>query len=123
MDWNEVMIAGRLTHDPDIRETKNGDLVANLSIAVNRQWQNRLGERQEQTAFIRVTAWSYYAGVVKERCKKGTNVFIKGYLTTENWETSAGEKRSRLKVTVRRLLVLDYGKQEVDQEDEVRDED
>lgn len=126
MNWNEVTLAGRLADDPDIRQTNDGRPVANLRLCLVRRWKDSVGDFREETVYLHVTAWGHYAEVVQEQCTKGTNVFIRGYLTTDKWESKAtGEPRSRLKVTAKVLFVLEdsrfYDSKAIEQDDK-RDE-
>ena len=51
------MIAGNLTRDPELKTTPNGAEVANFTLAVNRVWKDKNGDKQEDTPFVDVTAW------------------------------------------------------------------
>ena len=55
-DLNKVIITGRLTRDSELRETKNGTAVTDVSVASNRIW-SKAGDRQEEATFVDVTLW------------------------------------------------------------------
>ena len=57
MNVNKVLLVGRLTRDPEIRNTASGQTVASLSMATNRFWKDKNGQKQEKTEFHNVVLW------------------------------------------------------------------
>ncbi|MFA5786009.1 MAG: single-stranded DNA-binding protein [Actinomycetota bacterium] len=95
---NNVVLIGNLTDDPELRFTPNGAAVANFRIAVNRVYNNRNGEKVEETDFFRVNVWRGLAENVAESLSKGTRVVVTGRLRSRSWETEEGQKRSVVEV-------------------------
>ncbi|MEQ8767733.1 MAG: single-stranded DNA-binding protein [Planctomycetota bacterium] len=95
---NKVMLIGRLTRDPELRYTQSGQAMAKLGIAVNRYYNDRDGNRQEQTSFIDVTYWGKSAETINQYMSKGKELYVEGRLQLDQWETPEGEKRSKLQV-------------------------
>ncbi len=91
---NNCSIMGRLTRDPEIRQTKGGDplLVAKFGLAVERDYTTEQGEKI--TDFIEIVAWRKKAEFAEKYLKKGQLVAIQGSLYRNDWETRDGEKRS-----------------------------
>ena len=79
---NTVLLVGRLTKDPEIKELESGTKVANISIAVNRNFKNANGEYE--TDFFNVTLWQGIAENTTEYCHKGDIVGIKARLQNNN---------------------------------------
>lgn len=79
---NQVILVGRLTKDPEIKELENGNKVANISIAVNRNFKNAEGEYE--TDFFNVTLWQGIAENTTEFCKKGDVIGVKARLQNNN---------------------------------------
>jgi single-strand DNA-binding protein len=104
---NKVFLIGRLTQDPELRFTPNRTAVIDLRLATSRSWTNRDGEQKDDTLFIDVTVWNRQAEMCGQYLKKGSQVHVEGYLRSESWETSAGEKRSKVKVEAERVQFLD----------------
>lgn len=100
MNINKVVLVGRVTRDPEVRQTANSS-VADLTVAVNRTF-GKGEDRKEETAFVDVTLWGPQAEIAGKYVKKGSEVGIEGRLTFEKWEKD-GEKRSKLKVTAEQL--------------------
>jgi single-strand DNA-binding protein len=97
--YNKVLLMGNLTRDPEVRYTPKGTAVAELGLAVNRQYTSDNGEKREETTFVDVTLWGRQAEVAAEYLKKGRAVFIEGRLQMDSWEDKqTGQKRTKLKV-------------------------
>ena len=88
---NKIVLMGRLTADVEIRTTDNGRRVANFTLAVDRDYTNRNGERE--TDFISCTAWEGKADFLAEWFGKGDSVIVSGSLYVSQYEKD-GEKRS-----------------------------
>jgi single-strand DNA-binding protein len=84
-------IIGRLTADPEIKFTGNGNAVVNFSVAVNR----KKGE-EEYTSFFDVTAWGTLAQNVADSLHKGDRVIVDGELTQDRFESKDGKKLSKV---------------------------
>lgn len=98
--YNKVILLGNLTRDPQVRYTPGGTAVAEIGLAVNRQWfDKQSNQKKEETTFVDVTLWGRQAEVAGEYLAKGRSVLIEGRLQLDQWEDkTSGEKRSKLKV-------------------------
>ncbi|HUV87347.1 MAG TPA: single-stranded DNA-binding protein [bacterium] len=105
-NYNRVFLLGNLTADPESRDLPTGGIVTDLRLAVNRTYRNRDGEQTEEVSFIDCTAYGRTAEIARDYLKKGRPVFLEGRLHQDRWETGEGEKRSKLKVVVERLVLL-----------------
>lgn len=107
---NTVVIAGRLTRDPQVRQTTSGTAVGSFGIAVNERYRTRDGEDREKTAFTDVEVWGRQAESCAEYLTKGAPVLVEGKLQSESWEDrSSGERRSRILVRANRVHFLSTG--------------
>ena len=105
--FNKVILLGNLTRDPEVRYTPKGSAVADLGVAVNRQYTLENGEKREEVTFVDVTFWGRTAEVAGEYLKKGRPVFIEGRLQLDTWDDKqSGQKRSRLKVIGETMQML-----------------
>lgn len=98
MNFNKAIIIGRVTKDPEIRTTPNGQSVASLSVATNRVWNSNSGEKQEKTEFHNIVAWGKLAEICGQYLTKGQEVMFEGRLETRAWEGQDGQKRSRTEI-------------------------
>jgi len=106
---NKVLLMGRLTRDPELRYLPSGSSVAEFGLAVNRNYTDKNGAKQEETCFIDVKAWGRQAEVLSQYLSKGRQVFIEGRLSLDQWETNDGQKRSKLRVVVEGFQFIDSG--------------
>src|SRR5205085_3308148 len=105
--FNKVILLGNLTRDPEVRYTPKGSAVADLGIAVNRQYTLENGEKREEVTFVDVTFWGRTAEVAGEYLKKGRPVFVEGRLQLDSWDDKqSGQKRTKLKVIGENMQML-----------------
>jgi len=107
MNLNKVMLAGRLTRDPELKSLPNGNSVTNLGFVTNRVFKSG-NERKEEATFLDVKAWGASGETIAKYLKKGSPIFIEGRLTGENWESN-GEKRSKMVVTMENYKFINDG--------------
>ena len=99
-NFNKVYLMGNLTRDPEMRTTPSGTSVCQFGMAVNRNYNNSNGERQEETTFVDIEAWGRQAETISKYVNKGNPLFVEGRLKLDTWENNEGEKRSRMKVVM-----------------------
>jgi single-strand DNA-binding protein len=96
---NRVMLMGNLTRDPELRYTPKGSPVLDISLAINRQWKDDNGSKQEEVTFVDVTFWGKQAEVLAQYLHKGNPLYVEGRLQLESWDDKqTGQKRTRMKV-------------------------
>lgn len=98
--FNQVILLGNLTRDVELKHTPSNQAVANIGLAMNRQYQTREGERREEVTFVDCEAWGRQAEVMAQYLSKGRPVFIQGRLKLDTWQDKDGGNRSKLKVVV-----------------------
>lgn len=104
MNLNKAIIVGRLTRDPELRNTPSGAAVCSFGVATNRIWTKReTNERQKSVEYHNVVAWRQLADIASQYLRKGSLVLVEGRLQTRNWETSSGEKRQTTEIVAERL--------------------
>ncbi len=103
MNLNKVFLIGRLTADPQIRTTPSGDQVATFSLATNRNWTDRNGQRKEATEYHNLVVWGRQAEIVNQFLKKGGLVFVEGRLQTRSWEGKDGQMRKTTEIIGERI--------------------
>ena len=93
---NHITLMGRLTRDPELRHTGTGTAVASFTIAVDRDFGSRDGEKQ--TDFIDIVAWRNTAEFVSKYFAKGRMAVVSGRLQIRPWEDKDGNKRRSAEV-------------------------
>lgn len=87
---NTAVLVGRLTRDPELRRTQQGDAVTSFTLAVNRNYTSRDG--QQQADFINCVAWKKLAENVEKYCAKGRMLGIEGRLQSRTYDNAQGQK-------------------------------
>lgn len=103
---NKVLLIGNLTRPPELRYTPSGTAVADLRLAVNRNYSTQTGERREETCFLTVVVWGKQAESCGEYLDKGSQVFIEGRIQTRDWESKDGQKRTATEVVAERVQFM-----------------
>lgn len=107
---NKVSIIGNLGKDPEVRFMKNGDAVANLSVATTDSWKDKNGEKQEKVEWHRVTLYKGHAEVAGEYLKKGNSVYIEGLMATDKWTDKDGIKKEAHHIEAKDMKMLGMSK-------------
>lgn len=87
---NHIVIMGRLTRDPELRQTGSGVSVANFSVAVDRDFSK--GEEKE-TDFIDCVAWRHTGEFVSKYFTKGSLIVVSGRLQIRAYTDKDGNNR------------------------------
>ncbi len=99
---NKVILFGNLTRDPELRALPSGMNVVNFSIATNRVYKDKDGNKQEQTDFHNIVVFGRQADTVNQYMKKGSSVLVEGRLQTRSWDKD-GQKQYRTEVVADRV--------------------
>lgn len=103
--FNQVVLMGNLTRDPELRSTPNGQSVCSFSLALNRSYKGADGNWQEATDYVDVTAWGALGERVAQYVTKGRPVLVSGRLQSRSWEQD-GQKRSKVEVVANDVTFL-----------------
>jgi single-strand DNA-binding protein len=107
---NKVFLIGNLVRPPELRYTPSGTAVADIRLAVNRNYTTQAGEKREDTCFLTVVVWGKQAETCGEYLDKGSPILVEGRLQTREWETKEGQKRSVVEVVAERVQFMGRGK-------------
>jgi len=119
MQFNEAILFGNLTRDPDVKQIEKGTFAV-FSIAVNRRYKTMAGEQKEEVSFFRIHAYGSIADLVGKCLAKGSPCMVKGRLKQERWDDEKGEKRNRIVVVAENIqLIPRIGRKEEEQNAEV----
>jgi single-strand DNA-binding protein len=96
---NKVILVGNLGRDPELRSTTSGQQVAKFTLATNRKWRDRDGNRQEHTEWHNIVCWGRQAEIAGQYLRKGKQIYVEGRLQTQSWDDKqTGEKKYRTEV-------------------------
>ena len=104
--FNQAIIMGNLTRDPELRAIPSGQQVASFAVATNRTWNDPSGERKEAVEFHEVVAWGKLGELAAQYLAKGRKVMVIGRLQTQSWEKD-GVKRQRTEIVASDINFLD----------------
>jgi single-strand DNA-binding protein len=104
---NKVILVGNLGRDPQVRTTPSGQPVADFTLATNRKWKDKNGQRQEQTEWHTIVCWGRQAEVAGQYLTKGKQIYVEGRLQTRSWDDKqTGEKRYKTEVICENFQML-----------------
>ena len=82
---NRVILLGRLTADPELRQTQSGVSSCRFTIAVNRNYADKTtGDRQAD--FITCVAWRQTSEFISRYFNKGKMICVEGSLRNNNYQ-------------------------------------
>lgn len=106
---NKVLLVGNLTADPQNIPTKTGKAMVTFSVATNRGWKNKSGEKVAETDFHRIVSFGKLAEITGTYLKKGRKVLISGRLRNSSYVAKDGSKRYTTEVVLDDFNFLSYG--------------
>lgn len=104
---NKVILIGNLGRDPEVRSTPSGQPVASFTLATNRRWRDKNGQKQEQTEWHQIVVWGKQAEIAGQYLTKGKQIFLEGRLQTRSWDDrQTGEKKYRTEIICENFQML-----------------
>jgi single-strand DNA-binding protein len=103
--FNQVILMGNLTRDPELRTIPSGQTVCSFSLALNRSYKGGDGNWQETTDYIDVVAWGPLGERVAQYLSKGRPCLVNGRLQSSSWEKD-GIKRTKVEVNAQDVTFL-----------------
>jgi len=114
MDFNKCFFAGRLTREPKTSYLPSQTSVCEFSIAVNKKWKSKSGEKKEEVMFIDAIAFSRTGENIQKFFHKGDPIFLEASLQLDTWATQDGQRRSKHKILVQNFQFLPSGEKRED---------
>lgn len=112
---NRIILIGRLTADPQLRYTANGNAVTNFTLAVNKSFVGQDGEPGAD--FIDVVVWRKLAEACANHLAKGRLAAVEGRLEIRSYEDQQGVRRKAAEVVADNVRFLDWGKEQTSSSD------
>ena len=116
--YNRVVLMGNLARDPDVRFTPTKQKVARITVAIGRQWKNKVtGELQSHTDFVPVAVWGPQADVCERYLRKGRPVLVEGRISVRDFDDlKTGQRRWVTEVVADNIVLLSSGRRDDDQQ-------
>ena len=104
LNLNKVVLAGRLTADPELKQTPSGIAVCSFTLAINRRFSK---DGQQEADFIQCQAWRQTAEFITRYFRKGSSLCISGSIQTRSWQDQNGQKRFATDVVADEAMFVD----------------
>ena len=98
MYLNKALIIGNLTRDPELKALPSGSKVCTFSLATNRSYKDKDGNRQEAVEFHNIVVFGKTAELAAQYLKKGSQALVEGRIQTRSWEDKEGKKNYRTEI-------------------------
>jgi single-strand DNA-binding protein len=106
---NKVILVGNLGRDAELRYTPGGSAVATLNLATTEVWNDRDGQRKEDTQWHRVVLWGKTAESLHDYLTKGKQIYVEGKLQTRKWKDKDGNDKYTTEIRGDRVVLLGGG--------------
>ena len=104
-NFNKVILGGRLTADPELKQTTSGIPMVSFTVAVNRSYASK--DQQRETDFFNVTAWRSRAEFVAKFFKKGSAICVVGAIQNRQYTDQQGQKRTFTDIVADEVMFVD----------------
>ncbi len=106
-ELNKVVLAGRLTRDPDRRYAQDGTAITSLPLAFHRRYRSKDGTTAEHTGYVTVMCYQRLAEVCAQYLRTGSAVVVEGRLQMREWTGARGEKHQSLEIRAESVHFLE----------------
>jgi len=103
MYLNKAIVIGNLTRDPELRSMPSGAKVTSFSVATNRVWKDKNGERKEAVEYHNIVVFGRQAETTAQYLKKGSSCLVEGRMQTRSWDNQEGQKKYRTEIVADRV--------------------
>lgn len=103
---NKCIFIGTAGRDPESKTFANGGSVTNLSIAVNEQWKDRDGNKQERVEWVQLVFHNKLGEIAAQYLKKGSPVYVEGSMKTRKWQDRDGNDKYTTEIHVSEMQML-----------------
>jgi single-strand DNA-binding protein len=97
---NKVILLGNLGADPEVKYLEGEKVVANLSLATTEAYNDRSGNRVEQTEWHDLELWDQQAKIAEKYLRKGSQIYVEGKIKSDKWTDEQGQNRKKTKIRV-----------------------
>lgn len=100
MSFNKCILKGRITAQPELKQSTSGISVTSFNLAVDRRISK---DGEKKCDFITVVAWRQTAEFICKYFGKGQEMLVCGELQTRSWEDQQGNKRYATEVVAQEI--------------------
>ena len=106
---NKAILLGNLGRDAEMRFTAGGTPVATVSLATTERYNDREGNKKEDTQWHRVVIWGKTAESLHEYLTKGKQIYVEGRIQTREWTDKEGKQVKTTEIRADRVVLLGGG--------------
>jgi single-strand DNA-binding protein len=110
--FNQSILLGFVANEPNIIETANNKQFATFSIAVNRMWEENVGDKSREVDYHKIVAWGKLAKIVQSHIGKGTKLLVSGSLVNHCYEDKEGNEKYITEIHASSIEILSWAKKE-----------
>lgn len=103
---NKVQLIWNVTMEPEVKQTPNGQFVANFNIATNRTWKDASWMKQDQSEFHSIVIWWKLAEIVQQYVQKWKKIYVEWRLQTRSWEDQTWQKKYKTEIVWDNIILL-----------------
>jgi len=103
---NKLILLGNVGRNPETRLTKDGRHVTSFSLATNRTYVTKSGDRREETEWHRVVAFGRLAEICGQFLESGRQIYLEGRVQTRQWTDGDGNTRYTTEVLADTMQLL-----------------
>lgn len=103
---NKVILIGNVGAEPDCKDLGNGNMIAKLPLATNKQWKSKDGEKKEEVTWHSVVAFGRLAEIISSYVHKGGRLYVEGEIRTRKYEKD-GREQYWTDIAADNILLLD----------------
>ena len=103
---NKAIVVGNLGNDPELRNLPDGSSVVNFSLATSDVYTDRNGNKVEKTEWHRISFFGRPAEIIHEYARKGSKMYVEGFLQTRKWQDKEGHDRYTTEIKGREFTFL-----------------
>ncbi|PKM70858.1 MAG: single-stranded DNA-binding protein [Firmicutes bacterium HGW-Firmicutes-17] len=107
---NKVILVGRLTRDPEVKNTTTGKSVATFTLAVDRRFKNADGKKEAD--FVPIVVWGKQAEFAGQYLSKGSQIGVSGRLQVRSYDAQDGQRRYVTEVVADEINFINTGKKD-----------
>jgi single-strand DNA-binding protein len=103
---NKAILVGNLGRDAEMRFTSGGTAVATVSIATTDVYNDRDGQKKEDTQWHRIVIWGKMAESIQPYLTKGKQIYVEGKIQTREWTDKEGKQVKTTEIRADKVVLL-----------------
>lgn len=103
---NKVILVGHVGKAPELKHSQDGRAFTSFSLATNRVFLEKSGEKRDETEWHRLVAWGRLAEIASSYVGKGRSIYVEGHLRTRGWQDSNGVSKTSTEIFIDTLQLL-----------------